>query len=460
MGASVRQRTRLILSFGFGSLLLLIAILGVEAYRRTDRIYRELASIQDLYRSRSSVLNDIQADLYKSAVLVRDYLLDRDPAAAAEYRNQLMEVRGTLDKSFSRLQGMSAPRDSAALGQLGRELESYWSALDPLFDWTPEQKAALGVAFLRKQVLPRRTAVLSITRGIDVLNAGSLTQEGERVAGSRAAYQKYLIWMFTTVLCLAISAAIASVRRISTLEKRAEEHMARTEDAERQLRWLSQRLVHAQEEERKSLSRELHDEVGQSLTAIRMVFGNLERSREEPGGDFDRQLGEGKDLAEQTLQTVRNLALGLRPSMLDDLGLEPALKWQAREFSRRSGIPVDFRTDGSLEAVPDRIRTCIYRIVQESLTNCARHARAKNVFIDLHGGRTELSLTVRDDGVGFEPGRTQNRGLGLIGIEERVRELDGTVELDSHPGKGTVLNVVISLNREGSHEQDPNPAGG
>jgi signal transduction histidine kinase len=219
-------------------------------------------------------------------------------------------------------------------------------------------------------------------------------------------------------------------------------------ETERQLRWLSQKLVHAQEEERKSLSRELHDEIGQMLTGIRMVFGNLEQLRTTPGVDFGNQVAEGKGLAEETLQMVRNLALGLRPSMLDDLGLEPALEWQAREFSRRSGISVEFKTDGSLENIPEVIRTCIYRVVQESLTNCARHSQAKTVRIDLHGGLTELSLLVSDDGVGFAPARTNSRGLGLVGIQERVRELGGRVDVDSQPEKGTVLKALIPLQSE------------
>jgi signal transduction histidine kinase len=184
------------------------------------------------------------------------------------------------------------------------------------------------------------------------------------------------------------------------------------------------------------------------LTGIRMVFGNLEEVGSSAQNDFKRQSTEGKALAEQTLQMVRNLALGLRPSMLDDLGLEPALKWQAKEFSRRSGMTVEFETDGSLENVPEQMRTCVYRVVQESLTNCARHSRAKIVRINLHGGLTEVSLTVRDDGVGFNPTRTDGQGLGLIGIQERVHELEGKVAVESQPGKGTVLSVVIPLKTE------------
>ncbi len=439
MGDTVWQNTKVTLFLAFGGLLLLIAVFGFGAYRRSDRIYRDVTSIQDAYRQRATVLNEIQADVYLSAILVRDYLLDPATLTGAEHKRQLLEVRQSLDGRLKTLGQLSPPQDRESLQQLARELEGYWSALDPVFEWTPERKAALSFSFLRKQVLPRRTALLKMTQGINQIDAASLTQEQERIAKSWESYRKYLKWLFAYALGLALFTAIISIYRLSALEKRADEHRMRLVEAEQRLRWLSQKLVHTQEEERKSLSRELHDEIGQMLTGIRMVFGNLEQLRAAPEEDFRGQVSEGKGLAEKTLLMVRNLALGLRPSMLDDLGLEPALEWQAREFSRRSGTPVEFKNDGSLENIPEEMRTCIYRIVQESLTNCARHSRAKAVRIDLHGGLTDLSLTVRDDGVGFDPEHTKGRGLGLIGIQERVRELGGRSLLIRSQARGRFL---------------------
>jgi signal transduction histidine kinase len=448
MRDTVWQSARVIPFLAFGALLLLIVILGFGAYRRSDRIYRDVTSIQDAYRHRMTVLNEIQSDIYLSAILVRDFLLDPATPAATGHRQQLGEIRRSLEERLGVLERLSTPRDRGSLQHLARELEGYWRALNPIFEWTPERKAAVSFSFLSKEVLPRRTALLTMTRKINEIDAASLTQEQERIAESWESYRKYLKWLFAYALGLALFTAALSIYRLSTLEKRAGEHRGRLVEAEQRLRWLSQKLVHAQEEERKSLSRELHDQIGQMLTGIRMAFGNLEELRSAPESDFRSHLAEGKALAEQTLQMVRDLALGLRPSMLDDLGLEPALKWQAREFSRRSGIPVEFKTDGSLEKIPEEMRTCIYRVVQESLTNCARHSQAKTVRIDLHGGLTELSLTVRDDGVGFDAAQTNSRSLGLIGIQERVHELGGTVTVDSQRGKGTVLKAMIPLETE------------
>jgi signal transduction histidine kinase len=219
------------------------------------------------------------------------------------------------------------------------------------------------------------------------------------------------------------------------------------------MRGLSHRLVQAQEEERRTLSRELHDEVGQILTALRMELGNLEQLRSKNGA-FDDHMREAKSLAEQTLRTVRDMSMGLRPSMLDDLGLGPALEWQARDFARRTGVAVAVELNGELAQVPEVHRTCIYRIVQEALTNCARHAHATHIRITLHGGEDLISLSVQDDGVGLaSPSEGARAGIGLLGIEERVRELGGVTRIQSQLRKGTLLSVEIPAREEVEHEQ-------
>jgi signal transduction histidine kinase len=130
-----------------------------------------------------------------------------------------------------------------------------------------------------------------------------------------------------------------------------------------------------------------------------------------------------------------------------DLGLVPALQWQARHFSRHAGIPVSLKTVGDLDDIPEEQRTCIYRIVQESLTNAAKHGQAKAVEVTIRESNRLLSVRIQDDGVGFDPAAKRNGGggLGLLGMEERVKELGGSLRIDSHPGDGTVLAVQLGL---------------
>lgn len=133
----------------------------------------------------------------------------------------------------------------------------------------------------------------------------------------------------------------------------------------------------------------------------------------------------------------------LRPSMLDDLGLVAALRWQAREVTRRYGLKVKMVTEEIADELPDSHRTCLYRVVQEALHNCAKHSKASQVRVVVHQGQDGLSLTVQDDGVGFDP--VQEKGMGLLGMEERITRLGGSFSIGSQPGKGTVLTIHLPL---------------
>src|SRR5437879_4057528 len=175
-----------------------------------------------------------------------------------------------------------------------------------------------------------------------------------------------------------------------------------------------------------------------------MQVANLEHLLDGPQSEFRSHLADAKRLTEETLRTVRNLAMGLRPSMLDDSGIAPAVRWQAHELSRRTGTPVKLQIEGDFDGLGDERRTCLYRVVQEALTNCARHAEATTIQITMQGNKDTVCLSIRDDGVGFDTGRAST-GLGLIGIEERVKELGGSLAVDSWPNRGTLLRVEIPL---------------
>jgi signal transduction histidine kinase len=199
----------------------------------------------------------------------------------------------------------------------------------------------------------------------------------------------------------------------------------------------------AQEEERRTISRELHDEVGQSLTALAMEAGAAASlARETP--ELRRRLQSIQRLAETSMNTVRNLALLLRPSMLDDLGLVPALRWQAREVAKRTGMKVRVQAEDIAGDLSDEYNTCIYRVVQEALNNSVRHAHARSVRIQVSGGSADVRLAIEDDGDGFDIRNA--RGLGLAGMAERVRNAGGHFQVDSAPGHGTTLSVMLPLN--------------
>ncbi|HVC18938.1 MAG TPA: sensor histidine kinase [Vicinamibacterales bacterium] len=286
--------------------------------------------------------------------------------------------------------------------------------------------------------------MLAIAGEVERINNANLEDQRAEVAQRERELRQYLDGLLWRSLALGLFAALAAVIRILILERRSERQRERTERAEGELRRLSHQLVRAQEDERRRLSRELHDEIGQTLTALRIELHRAERAPALSAPTFVAAVAECRRLIDQVTHAARDLAMGLRPNMLDDLGLEPALSWHTQDFSRRYKVPVDLSVSGDLQELPEPHRTCLYRVVQEALTNCARHARATRVSVIVERKGDRISLSVLDDGVGMDL-RRQHEGLGLIGIEERLRELGGTMAIRSAPGEGTVLVMWLPV---------------
>jgi two-component system, NarL family, sensor histidine kinase DevS len=202
------------------------------------------------------------------------------------------------------------------------------------------------------------------------------------------------------------------------------------------------RVVSAQEAERRRLARELHDETGQALTSILLGLRGVEEADGE--AELRAAVTEVRDLVRSTLQDVRQLAVELRPKALDDFGLVAALERLTQSFGEQTGIAVEFQPALG-ERLPAEIETALYRIVQESLTNIVKHARATSVSIVLTRQGDKVMAIVEDDGVGFEPGRPRAGGLGLVGMRERVSLLGGRLAVESRPGAGTTFVAEVPL---------------
>jgi signal transduction histidine kinase len=429
--------------FGLGLLLLIIGLSGVASIQETRRIHGQILSVEDGYRKMESVVEAIRSETYRIAILRRDRLLaSQGPTTRADYTKALSELNSSVESNLEQLRGLRSPQESKSLERLEADIRAYLATVAAEFQELRVDQNEF--ASMNDQVQSQRSRIFDVAGEISRLNEENFESRRRDLNQSVQSLQND-IWE-TMLTALLVGAAIAggSVFRISALEKESAEQQKATRQAEERLRHLSHQLVSSQEQERKSLSRELHDEIGQLLTALRMELGNLERARSSSGTGFDIHLDQAKKLAESTLRSTRDIAMGLRPAMLDELGLGPAIEWQARDFSRRSGTPVQLELDGDLSDLPDRHRTHLYRIVQEGLTNCARHAHSKNVHVRLKDADGRLSLTVEDDGAGFDQqGNGVAYGLGLLGIAERVRELSGRMAIESGPGKGTRLEVVL-----------------
>jgi signal transduction histidine kinase len=329
--------------------------------------------------------------------------------------------------------------------RLHGEVQAYWESIDPIFEWTPEEKKAQSWIFLARKVLPRREAVVNLNREIAKMNTENLERERQRLQNSQELLHKFLLQMMAVALIIGSFVALLTTYRVLRLEKGHEAQRKEIEQTQNNLRRLSQRLVEAQEVERARLSRELHDEVGQMMTALGIELRNLQSLRYGKDEAFDARVEDVKRLNADAMRAIRDLAMGLRPSMLDDLGLEAALEWQGREFSRHTGVPATVQVDGSCDRLTDAQQTCIYRVVQEALTNCARHAKAKSVFVSLRTKTDDVLVLIQDDGIGFNGNASVRGGLGLLGLRERVEALEGSLFISSRPNGGTTIQVQIPV---------------
>lgn len=226
---------------------------------------------------------------------------------------------------------------------------------------------------------------------------------------------------------------------------------------QKQLRHLTHELLRAQEDERKKISRELHDEISQILTGINVQLAALKIEAAANTGSVTRKIGNAQRLVEKSVAVIHRFARELRPAMLDDLGLIPALTAYMKEVRKRTGLQIRVTASKAVatEALDSPKRTVLYRIVQEALTNVAKHAQASQVTVSIKSDTEAIYLEVTDDGKSFSvPAALANKRckhLGLIGMRERAEMVGGTFSVESEPGKGTTIRVRIPLHMRAGH---------
>ncbi len=262
-------------------------------------------------------------------------------------------------------------------------------------------------------------------------------------AGGAALGSALVLIIIGTILFLRISNPILKRLREHTeeLALTVEERTAELDDSNEQLRALSQRLVEAHEEERRTIAKELHDQIGQSLTILSILVDQSMKSRKE---DLQTVLGQLKASLVEAAQDMRDMSLRLRPGILDDLGLLPALIWHVQNYTEKTGIQVDLQHAGLDRDLPIDIRTAAYRIIQESLTNIARYAEVNEAKVTIRIDDNTLFIEVEDKGKGFDRvALSVNASAGLSGMQERAYALGGTLEIESNPGAGTRVTATI-----------------
>lgn len=432
-------------SISFAGLLLLVPLFGWIVSRKAVQIDRNASRAHRLYTQADDAITDIRADVYRAAPLLRD---TTTPQQRAGIRERIAKLRSSNEVHFKALRSLLPATQLPKLEHLQNQLADHWTSVVQTVNEI-ERGDTSTPTYLKKKN-EQQEAALEVAEELDALNMANFSLEEREIEDQQYALRRFAAEATGAVLVLGFLIAGGSTVYLARLERVSEKQKQRSEQAEFELRRLSNKLVRVQEDERKTISRELHDEVGQILTGLRMELGSL--SRGEADEIFRERLDSVKALAEDALRAVRNLALLLRPSMLDDLGLGPALRWQAKEISRRSGIPVSIDLGGELDNLPETHRICLYRAIQEALTNCTKHSQATRVAITVTQENDAVSASIRDNGRGFSENGVRTRGLGLVGLEERVRALHGNLTISSQDGAGTLIRVDLPVRREDQGE--------
>ena len=449
----MRRHPWLALAGGFGGLLLIMAAAEVGALLMINSLRTNDAQVEQRFLERSRLLEQIRSSIYLSGTVARDLFLA--PAGGAS--SQMAEVTNLqrqTDEAIETYQKSLEPEEAAAFASLRSEIAAYWQVLDRTFAWTDDERREYRYQFFYSELIPRRTAMLQIADRVGQLNERGLQRGDQQLAGLFERLRRGLVGMLVLTLigglALAIYTSVVVLRLQNEVRAKLEENI----EAKTSLRELSAKLVRAQEEERKALSRELHDEAGQSFSAILLETENLLDVEHNEASRLHLESIRG--VAQRGLAEARDMALLLRPSMLDDFGLVPALNWQAKETAKRTGLRVQVSAEELPIDLPEEHKTCIYRVVQEALNNVVRHAQASAAQVRLQRSERGIELTVQDNGTGFDAERV--RGLGLLGMEERVHHLGGVFKIDSQPGRGTLLTIrlpIADLAAGVTHETNP-----
>lgn len=436
---------------GFLAIFALAVVFSYHLHRRLIYVEQRSSIVHARFAESEGLLLTVATQLLLGTVSVRDAFLDTTPESLDFYRRELETARAEIERALQRYLSTvrsSAERDRWA--ELRTELDAYWDEMLPTLAPDTALNPEEARVFLRAQVVPRRRAIIQIADQIRTLNRDAYARR-TRTVGALYGDMRSAAWGAGSIaVLLGLAVALAATRYAGKLESRIREQHLQEAAHTHQLERLSARLVHVQEEERRAIARDVHDEIGQALTAIKIELAVAQRELETAGHSPD-SLSDARAMMDGALHAVRDVSRRLHPVTLDTLGLGETLRGYVRSFDERTGIRTELFVADPLDRLSPEVEICVYRVVQEALTNVAKHARAASCRVSLRPRQGLLVVAVEDDGIGIrEDEATDGRshGLGLVGVRERVVAIGGTVSVTGTPGKGTWLRAEIPIRED------------
>ena len=438
---------RAALFLGFALICATWLFAGFYFTRRMADLRSRATSISERYMRGQELLTTVRSQVLVGSVYVRDALLDSDRSNADEFRTKLGAAYKAADDALRQyVPVVDTPTERDRVGRLRADIDDFRNTVLNVLATDSSRWPIEARTLLRRQIMPKRESVIRVTDEAQALNRSAFVQQQSEIASVYRATQRRLWESFGVAVLVSLGIALLAATYVGRLEDRIHRQRLKERENAQDLQRLSVKLITAQEEERRIIARELHDEVGQALTAIKVELSVAQRVIEAAGAPA-HALDDARSISENVLHMVRDLSHLLHPALLDDLGLTAAVEGYFKGFGKRHGLRVDLLQDRMAERLQPETEVAAFRIVQEALTNVVKHAHATSCRVYLQRLTATLLVTVEDDGVGFDPvvpgHKNAPPGLGLIGIRERVSRLGGTLRVDSAPGKGTSLTVEL-----------------
>ena len=423
-----------------GTLLAILLVSGILAVRFLDKMHGQELAVRRALAERAQLLSGLSLSIQSYNEGVRQFVVDALADQAEPSHQCLDQLTLEIDSDLKRYPVERDSTEAALLDGLQDVFLQQRTVYISVLARRPDELRR-GQNVIADEVVPLQKKVLDWSTKLQTWNGERLKNADEALLTDFAAAQGGLTRALAIGFGSGFLLVLAGMAYIVRLERQTHRRYTQLAKSQHALQQLSARLSDAQETERRPISRELHDEVGQALGALLVDLGRLSTALSNERPEVKTQLDNMKSVTERTLQAVSNIALLLRPSMLDDLGLVAALEWQGREVSRRSQVEVEVHSENVSDGLPDEYRVCIYRLVQEALNNVMRHSGAKNAKVSVRQSLQSIVVGVTDDGRSFNAQRT--RGLGLLGMGERVKRLAGTFTVESRPDHRVSLTAEL-----------------
>ena len=449
---STRERLsiRAAVFLGFGLIFGLWMFAWMQLSLRIGEAQGRAQAINTQYLKAQETLANIRTQVLMASVAFRDALLDPNPANMHSYRAQLERSYRTLDELIRAYEPVSASlEEREQFGRLRTEVDAYRRSMVDVLASDRNQWLVEARNVLSRRVTPRRDIIIAVSEGVQALNRAGYMEQQSEIGSVYQSVQRDLWQLLGLALAIGVAVAVLAVIYAGRLEQRLRMQMAKDVQLAHDLQELSAKLVSVQEQERRHIARELHDEIGQALTAIKVELAVAQRSIETASGPATA-LNAARAITDSALHQVRDLSYLLHPAALDEFGLVSAVDEHIKSFRKRHGINVEMSHASMDTRLAPETEAAAYRIIQEALNNVAKHAKATECRVFLARQSDVLRIVIEDNGIGFDPlvPRTADRrGLGLIGIRERASHLNGTVAIDSTPNRGTRIMVELPVRR-------------